>query len=84
MEGLINILCQSSGLTLASSTGTDTLLAGNITAMLVSGLVVIIVSKVKGGDEKLGWKKTLSINNPLTPWIANYESELKVVLSFKL
>ena len=51
------------GLTLASSTGSDTLLAGNITAMLVSGLVAVIVSKVKDGGDKFGWKKTLSINN---------------------
>ena len=51
--------------------------------MLVSGLVAVIVSKIKDGDEKFGWKKTLSINNPLTPWIANYEKELKVYLFLK-
>ena len=65
-------------MTLASATSSDTLLAGNITAMLVSGVVAVVVSKVKGGDEKFGWNKTLEINNPLTPWIRSYENNLKV------
>ena len=49
--------------------------------MLVSGIITAIVSKVKDEMEGNVMEKTLSIINPLTPWIANYEKELQVISS---
>ena len=42
-------------------------------------MVTVVVSKMKP-DEKSGWRLTQSIINPLTPWIATFEKELKVAL----
>ena len=44
----------------------------------------MVVSKISP-DEKTGWRVTQMIINPLTPWIATFEKELKVVeISSKL
>ena len=45
----------------------------------ISLVVTVVVSKMKP-DEKSGWRLTQSIINPLTPWIATFEKELKVAL----
>ena len=48
----------------------------------ISLVVTVVVSKMKP-DEKTGWRLTQSIINPLTPWIATFEKELKVLCSLK-
>ena len=42
----------------------------------------MVVSKMKP-DEAAGWRLTQTIINPLTPWMAAFEKELKVVLTKK-
>ena len=41
-------------------------------------MVTVVVSKMSP-DEETGWRVTQMIINPLTPWIATFEKELKVV-----
>ena len=41
-------------------------------------MVTVVVSKISP-DEETGWRVTQMIINPLTPWIATFEKELKVV-----
>ena len=48
----------------------------------ISLVVTVVVSKMKP-DEAGGWRLTQSIINPLTPWMAAFEKELKVVLTKK-
>ena len=43
-------------------------------------MVTVVVSKMKP-DEKTGWRVTQKIINPLTPWLATFEKELKVAPS---
>ena len=49
----------------------------------ISLVFTVVVSKMKP-DEKTGWRLAQSIINPLTPWIATFEKELKVVLLEKI
>ena len=44
----------------------------------LSLVVTVLVSKMSP-DEETGWRVTQMIINPLTPWIATFEKELKVV-----
>ena len=64
-------------LTLDSAVSKDALIAGNVVALLASGLICFVVSKMTGGGT-FDWTKTLRIDNPLTPWMARYERELGV------
>ena len=44
----------------------------------LSLVITVVVSKMSR-DEETGWRATQMIINPLTPWIATFEKELKVV-----
>jgi len=80
LGGLLSwmITCSvTEGFSLAAATGNDPLAAGNAAATLISLVVTVVVSKLKP-DEVTGWRLTQSIINPLTPWIATFEKELKV------
>lgn len=57
------------------------LLAGSVTAILVSFTICVIVSiktttVVDQFDTEKEWKKTFSIDNPLNPWKRVYKEEL--------
>ena len=41
-------------------------------------MATVVVSKMSP-DEETGWRVTQMIINPVTPWIATFEKELKVV-----
>ena len=76
---LITALQQEAGITLASGASENPLLFGNITSLLSSLIITVLVSMLnKKNHEVENPDKSLTIINPLTPWIANYENDLNV------
>ncbi|BFZ23564.1 hypothetical protein BsWGS_26603 [Bradybaena similaris] len=65
------------------------MLAGNLAAILVGGVITVVVSLVKniGYDASKGaeiWETTRDIDNPLSPWMEKYQKELNLYGSHRL
>ena len=64
------------------NTGKDyPMLAGNLTSLIVGGIMVVLVSIFTRGsmtekDVEDEWEKTREIDNPLSPWVEVYKTEL--------
>lgn len=52
------------------------MLVGNLTSILVGGLVCVVVSLINGHNKDLHvdevWEHTRDIDNPLSPWTELY------------
>ena len=77
---IIAVSREEEGITLSTAVREDPLLIGNILSLVVSLVVTVVVSmffaKEEGGPKT--WENSMKIINPLTPWLAQFESELEI------